>query len=313
MSKLALLILLLCGLHHPSHATNTYIEALKQFHPEEVIDGYTPHPAEERIESQEESEPSILISEGLKRANDDQTTRFVKEQEANRNHITKNDQAPEMQYAERLLSNENTGDFACAHGECDDSQPQETDDLNEGFSRLGALSGTAEAAAQNQTQLQNHAAFIFKGDAQECERYLLGTRDCCTDSGFLDNFMSCPSKMQALQRAKLDGRVRYLGHYKNNPLSKTRYAFCVFPTKLAAIVQLEGREGQLHIPFGTPKKPDCSGITPEQLERIDFKRLNLDPLVNELVSRPTLPASDSVDGSNTSHIEQLHEKGASHD
>lgn len=315
MNKRTLLLWLLGGLH-PLYATNTYVEALKHFHPEEIMSGYTPHPAEERLQSQEEHEPLALISEGLKRSNDDQTTHFIKDQEANRNHITKNDQSPERQYAERLLNHENRPDFdsvPCIRGECDESQPQETNDLTEGFSRLGALTGTAEAAAYDQTQLGNHAAFIFKGVAQECERYPIGTRDCCTDSGFLDGFMSCPSKMQALQRAKLDGRVRYLGHYKNNPLSKTRYAYCVFPTKLAAIVQLEGREGQLHIPFGTPKKPDCRGITPEQLERIDFNRLNLDPLVNELVSRPTLPNANSVDNSNTSHIEQLYGRGASHD
>jgi conjugal transfer mating pair stabilization protein TraN len=316
MNKLTLLLWLLCGLHHPSHAANTYIEALKHFHPEEIIAGYTLHPAEESLQSQDEHEPLALISEGLKRSNEDQTTHFVKDQEANRNHAEKNNQAPEIQYAERLLNNEKMTDFdslPCIRGECDESQAQETDDLNEGFSRLGALTGTAEAAAQDQTQLGNHAAFIFKGVAQECERYPLGTRDCCTDSGFLDGFMSCPSNMQALQRAKLEGRVRYLGHYKNNPLSKTRYAYCVFPTRLAAIVQLEGREGQLHVSFGTPKKPDCRGITPEQLERIDFKKLNLGSLVNELVSRPTLPNSNSVDHSNTSHIEHLHATGASHD
>lgn len=87
-----------------------------------------------------------------------------------------------------------TSPIACADGACDESQLEESDDVNEGLSRLGALGGTAEAAGADETQLKNHAAFIFAGTPDECESYPIGIRDCCKDEGFLDgSFIVLPA------------------------------------------------------------------------------------------------------------------------
>ena len=199
----------------------------------------------------------------------------------------------------------------CTDGSCDTTVASESNDINEGLSRLGTLAGTAEDAAANQTHLGQGS--IFKGDAQECEKYPWGIRDCCTDSGFLEGLLNCPAKLQVLQRAKVENRVVSLGHYKHHILGTTHHVYCVFPTKLAGIVQIQGRGAQLHVPFGSPEKPDCRGLTPEQLEGLDFKRLDISPLVADITGRKSLPSDASVDGVNTTHVEALHDKGVSHD
>ena len=199
----------------------------------------------------------------------------------------------------------------CADGSCDLTQTDVSDDANEGFSRLGALAGVAEDASFHQTQTGQPT--IFKGEPQECEKYLLGTRDCCTDNGFLDGLIHCPAEMQPLQQAKNEKRVVELGHYKHHVFGTTRYVYCVFPTKLARIIQFDGRQGQLHIPFGTPKYPDCRGLTPEQLESMDFKQFDLSEFIQDVTDKTTLPADNASDTPNTAHVESMFDRGIPHD
>ena len=154
------------------------------------------------------------------------------------------------------------------------------DDLQEGLSRLSALMGSAEEVASH--QVHEGVPGVFQGVVQTCKKYPLGTRDCCTDRGFLDGLMHCPAAMQVLQRAKSEGRVVSLGHYTRHRAGSKHYVYCVFPSKLAGIVQIQGRGAQLHIPFGSAKAPDCRGLRPEELEKIDFKQLDLSAVLRDL-------------------------------
>jgi conjugal transfer mating pair stabilization protein TraN len=43
-------------------------------------------------------------------------------------------------------------------------------------------------------------------------------------------------------------------------------SYCQFDSKLAQIVQQQGRNGQLHIGFGGASSPDCRGITVAELQ-----------------------------------------------
>lgn len=201
--------------------------------------------------------------------------------------------------------------IGCADGSCDLTHDEPSDDANEGFSRLGALAGVAEDAALHQTQTGE--ATIFKGDALKCVTHPLGTRDCCTDSGFLEGLMHCPPDMQLLQRAKVENRVIALGDYWDDVYGSKRYVYCVFPTQLARIIQFQGRQGQLHIPFGTPKHPDCRGLTPEQLEHMDFSQFDLSAFIQDVTQKTMLPADNASDAPNATHVESMFEKGVPHD
>lgn len=199
----------------------------------------------------------------------------------------------------------------CADGQCDTAQNEPSDDMAEGLSRLGALSGVSEDVASK--QVRSRVPAIFTGSAQECKKYPLGFRDCCTDSGWGDWIKNCPQTLQALLRAKQENRVVYLGSYKKHRLGEHHYSYCVFPSKLAALVQIQGRGAQLGIPYGTAKYPDCRGLTPEELSRIHFNALNLSSIQQELMARMRVPDKGSINQQNQSHIERLKQKGEAHD
>lgn len=200
----------------------------------------------------------------------------------------------------------------CTDGSCDTTKSEESHDMGEGVSRLGALTGAAVDVANN--QINSGSPRIFTGQSMECKKYVLGFRDCCTDSGWGDWVKHCPAELQELQKAKADNRVVYLGKYKKHKLDLDHhYAYCVFPSKLGFIIQNEGRKKQLGISFGKAKEPNCSGITPEQLERINFQKLNLAPIEQELVSRFQKPDLGRALQIQEAHIDRLNQAGASHD
>lgn len=203
------------------------------------------------------------------------------------------------------------GKMGCSDGQCDLSQSETSEDMAEGLSRLGALaSGAGEVRAQ---QVQSDTPAIFSGTPKECKKYPLGLRDCCTDSGWGDWVKHCPADLQEFQRAKQENRVVYLGGYKNHKLGARHYTYCVFPTKLAAIVQIQGRGQQLNISYGTAELPNCRGITPQELERINFSALDLTPIQQDFMKHIQLPNKESIYNANQAHIKHLNEVGLAHD
>lgn len=199
----------------------------------------------------------------------------------------------------------------CADGKCNQTIEEISKDFGEGVSKLGALIGTADDVYQN--QVTSGTPQVFRGDSKECKKHPLGVRDCCKDSGWGGWVVHCPKDLQDLIKAKSEGRVVSLGSYKKKKWRSRHYVYCVFPSKLAGIVQIQGRGGQLGLSFGSATAPNCSGLTPEQLERIDFSALNLSALEQEFTSKKRLPDDLSSSQNNASHIEVLHQKGKPHD
>lgn len=317
----ALLLLLLLTHHGKSHANPSTdnaitaraqaMQSMQAFHPQDVISNFTPTPRESSLQPNVGDNDKLLQQEASVRLNQEDTARFLISEEQHRVKLTPNPM--EITASDRLIENSEaqTPAVDCADGQCDLTATDVSDDINEGISRLGSVAGTAQAVATNQVQSQQPA--IFRGAMQECEKYMWGMRDCCTDNGFLDGIINCPRELQILQQAKHEHRVAYVGHYKPHRFSTTRYRYCVFPTKLAGIVQIQGRFAQLGIGFGSVWHPDCRGVTPEELERINFKALDLSEMVAELVGKKNLPQDATIDAVNSAHVNVMHDKGRAHD
>src|SRR5690606_1754774 len=73
-------------------------------------------------------------------------------------------------------------------------------------------------------------------------------------------------------------KTHYVGSYCANKTLfgciERRKAYCAFSSPLARILNEQARP-QLGRSWGTPKAPDCSGITLEQLERLDWNQMDL--------------------------------------
>ncbi len=290
----------------PLATADAFKHALEQFKPGEVLQGFTQTPAEIRLNPTENNDG--LKGQGLSATTQNETANQVYTQYNTRTKAIQNLNSPEMQIAEQLIE----GSSDMKEGDCDTTKNEESHDMSEGASRLGALAGVASEVSTN--QIGEGMAKIFSGSAMNCKSYPLGFRDCCTDSGWGDWVKNCPSDMQALQKAKDEARVVSLGKYKKHKLDlEYHHAYCIFPTKLSAIIQKEGRKAQLHIPFGKAKSPDCRGITPQELEHINFSKLNLSPIEQELMSRLHVPDSGTASTLNQAHIERLNQQGQDHD
>ncbi|AWN76023.1 type-F conjugative transfer system mating-pair stabilization protein TraN [Legionella anisa] len=208
------------------------------------------------------------------------------------------------------------GKVGCSDGQCDTSQNEESDDMAEGLSRFGALAGVAGEVSAN--QIRSGAAVIFTGKNSTCRKVKGNVRNCCRGSYQMTH---CSGDEKLLAYAREEGRAFKVGKFcalkKLGICLEEKQSWCVFPTKLAAIIQIQGRNKQLGINFGWAKDEDnranCRGITPEELERINFAALDLSPIQQELIARMAVPNNGSINNANQSHIERLKQQGRAHD
>jgi len=317
MKPLMLVGLLISSVCHASQIDTASLQAsalqtIRSFNPATIIPGYTTAPSEVALN------PNTLGNDAMKaaakaRVQKEETLRFTMTEARRHEHEAKVDISQVTEHGEDLLDKHEgeAVDVPCADGSCDNTVAEESNDMAEGITELGVIAGTAEDASTHQTQ--TNQPNIFSGASQACKSLPLGLHDCCTGSGPLDWLVNCPGDMQVLQRAKLEGRVVDLGYYKRHKAGHKHHVYCVFPTKLAGVIQIQGRSGQLHIPFGAPKYPNCRGLSPEELQRIDFHKLNLKALTTELTRRKHLPDASSIDAAGENHANELHRKGAAHD
>jgi conjugal transfer mating pair stabilization protein TraN len=124
---------------------------------------------------------------------------------------------------------------------------------------------------------------LFPGKKQQCSKSVSSDLmyDCCNSFKGLTNDLrlsKCTADELALAEMKEKGQCHYIGAYDEKFMSlwtsRTEHVFCCFSSKLLRILQEEGRK-QLGISWGTPEKPDCRGLSQEELSRIDFSKLDL--------------------------------------
>ncbi|WP_123004895.1 conjugal transfer protein TraN [Escherichia coli] len=105
----------------------------------------------------------------------------------------------------------------------------------------------------------------------------------------------CSSDEKALAKAKSNKLTVSVGEFCSKKvlgvcLEKKR-SYCQFDSKLAQIVQQQGRNGQLRISFGSAKHPDCRGITVDELQKIQFNRLDFTNFYEDLMNNQKIPDS----------------------
>lgn len=147
-------------------------------------------------------------------------------------------------------------------------------DFKQAVTNMAVLSD----AAQQTPQIVNEKAYsLFQGQALQCRKYGFGYLNCCSDSGWGQFVSECNSQEIALRQAREKGTVIFLGTKKSgSKLKKKKFeVYCVFESKLARMLQEQGRWSQLFVNFGDPQAPNCRGISAEELSRIDLDLMNL--------------------------------------
>ena len=91
--------------------------------------------------------------------------------------------------------------------------------------------------------------------------------------------LHCKPEDKALGEAKLDYLVHYLGEYcatkELGVCIEHKRTYCVFDTKMARLIQEEGRLTQLNrSALGTAEEPHCEGLSVQELQNIDMGKID---------------------------------------
>lgn len=170
----------------------------------------------------------------------------------------------------------------CLNGDCFKSSYLPNENMVEALSRL-------EILQQMQGSQSGLPLKIFSGTSRRCTTNFGGSfKDCCKSQGGIGVSLKlatqCSAEEEALMKARQQGLCVFVGaRQKNKALGMNlsrEYSFCCYPTKLARLFQEQARR-QLGISWGTAKHPNCRGLTPEELQRVDFSQLDLKEVFSE--------------------------------
>ena len=173
----------------------------------------------------------------------------------------------------------------CIGGDCVTPNYSPNTEMMEAISRLEILRKIQEDLRAKNIQ-------IFDGkEPQKCSKYIVGFKDCCKKGkgwGVSLNLSDCNPKEILLSQNRSKNLCVYVGTYcaekKAGQCIRKKSSFCCFGSRLARIIHEQGRP-QLGISWGDAKHPQCRGFTADEISRIDFSKLDLSELYEELMSR----------------------------
>ena len=188
------------------------------------------------------------------------------------------------------------GDTFCLDGDCERAQNGKNNDFAPVVSALAALAAAGkDVAAINSVNVR-----AFTGSAKFCKKFAAGFSNCCKDGGWGQDvgLARCSSEEKALGKAKENKLTVSIGEFCSKKVLgvciEKKRSYCQFDSKLAQIVQQQGRNGQLHIGFGKASSPDCRGITQTELQQIKFDKLDFSNFFDDLQKNKKIPDNDTL-------------------
>ena len=185
-------------------------------------------------------------------------------------------------------------DVFCADGSCVSDASTQNTNFGKNVAALATVAEAGHERGEGQVTL-------FAGHATSCNIHDFGLLDCCSDKGWGKklNLAHCSEEDRDLGQAKLDYLVHYIGKYcaKEWPApakgcEKWKHTYCVFDSKMARIVQEEGRLKQLNAnALGSPESPNCSGLSVDELQRLKMGEIDFVSPVYPFVGGKPLPAA----------------------
>ena len=168
----------------------------------------------------------------------------------------------------------------CVDGKCFYQVEQTNNELGEAIAMLHAMK-------EMQTQNSTSPLTVFKGNADGCKKKAFGFNNCCKLGKALVEKLylsECTAEDKSLIEKRNKDLCHSVGQYKKKELGftkYTKYSYCCFPSKLVKIIQVQGK-AQLGKGFGSPKNPDCGGLTVEELQKINFSEIKFNEVFEDI-------------------------------
>jgi conjugal transfer mating pair stabilization protein TraN len=173
----------------------------------------------------------------------------------------------------------------CLDGNCRDQSWETNDEMMNAAAQLSILK-------EMQGQIKNKPLTIFNGKDDRCSKYIAGFKDCCGAGKGWGKYVgsTCSTGEKELNKKREARLCQYVGSYcsKKAPITRTciekKYTYCCFSNKLLKAFHVQGRP-QIKLGWGSPKEPLCRGFTIEELQRIDFSKLDLREAFEDIMQR----------------------------
>lgn len=184
----------------------------------------------------------------------------------------------------------------CLGGECIDGSYESDKDMVQALGHLSILE-----AARKDMKVNGENVNIFRGDSMGCVRHCFGFSDCCGCGGkgwgVGIGLTSCSDEEKTLAQLRGENKCVQVGTYcvEKEPITKTcirkKTVFCCFGSKFAKLLQEQGKP-QLGQNFGSPESPNCRGFTADELSKIDFSKLDLSEIVDDVMDKFKTPPQE---------------------
>ena len=168
----------------------------------------------------------------------------------------------------------------CLDGNCRDQSWELNDEM---------MSSIAQLAILKEMQDQIKAGSFFKGGNNQCSKYTLHFNDCCGSGkgwGKSLGLSRCKPEEKLLSQKRAKKLCHYVGTYCAKKVLgkcvKKKSSFCCFSNKLLKAFHEQGRP-QIGMGWGAPKTPLCRGFSIEEIQRIDFSKLDLSEAFEDLM------------------------------
>lgn len=169
----------------------------------------------------------------------------------------------------------------CLDGHCRDQSFEANDELMPSLAQLSLLKDMQGV----------FDGMLFKGTDNRCSKATLSFKDCCGSGrgwGVKLGLAGCHADEKALQIKRQKGLCHFIGTYcsKREKLTKIclqkKSTYCCFGSKLLRTFHEQGR-AQIGMNWGSADAPLCRGFTVEELQRIDFSKLDLHEVFEDLM------------------------------
>ena len=191
----------------------------------------------------------------------------------------------------------------CLDGNCVDKSYLTNGEMMDSVSKLYATS--------NMKPDKDHNFNLFAGFGNHCSKKPVGFSNCCPDTskGWGKQLgAKCTKDEISLINLREKKLCVYVGKHNTKKMgvtTVTKHHYCCFGNTLERVIQVEGRE-QLGINFGSGGSPNCRGLTMEEIQRLDFSKMDFSDFIDELMVKFTgtykTPNPKEIAGSIKTHM-----------
>jgi len=186
----------------------------------------------------------------------------------------------------------------CHQGDCYTIETADhTDDMVKSAAVLDDVLGGGASYASSGKE-----ARIYTGKSEKCKQDNWGFADCCTEEGWGINLnlANCPKETKDLGKKKEKRLCHLVGKYQEKirklgiVIRVDEYkGYCCFPSEMAKLTHEDGRP-QVKMSWGSPKYPNCQGFSADQFAKLDFSKIDLDPVYDDINKNMKTPSRDSI-------------------